>query len=39
MDPEVLKKAQKGDEEAFAQIVSEHQNLVYTGFKNFGQPR
>jgi|YelNatPaOPRAMG01_1025707.scaffolds.fasta_scaffold01628_7 RNA polymerase sigma-70 factor (ECF subfamily) len=30
MDPEVLKKAQKGDEEAFAQIVSEHQNLVYT---------
>lgn len=30
MDPEVLKRAQKGDEEAFAQIVSEHQNLVYT---------
>ncbi len=30
MDPEVLKRAQRGDEEAFSQIVSEHQNLVYT---------
>jgi RNA polymerase sigma-70 factor (ECF subfamily) len=30
LDPEILKKAQKGDEEAFSQIVSEHQNLVFT---------